>query len=168
MRDRTDRPLWGMLVLLAVLTAPATAEVVRIEIERREPFAQGRAFGETGPYEKLTGRMHFEVDPHDPAHGAGRLVVDAAMPRVAAAGKGFFNHRFAQITRYGSPHEEHLFPCDFFSFTTVPQVDEVTGKEGDPLERVRAAAASLVREGYLLAEDAERIEAAAAAGPHWN
>ena len=82
--------------------------------------------------------IHHFIHEGFNADAEGRLVFDAAMPHVAGAGKGFFNHRFAQTTRYGSPHEEHLFPCDFFPFTTVPQVDEVTGEEGDTLAVPRA------------------------------
>jgi len=48
---------------------PASAEVVRIEIEKREPFAKGQSFGEAGAYEVLGGRLFFEVDPEDPANG---------------------------------------------------------------------------------------------------
>jgi hypothetical protein len=82
--------------------------------------------------------IHHFVHEGFNADAEGRLVFDAAMPHVAGAGKGFFNHRFAQTTRYGSPHEEHLFPCDFFPLTTVPQKDPVTGEEGDTLAAARA------------------------------
>jgi hypothetical protein len=44
------------------------AEVVRIEIHQRVPFADGHCFGRSGPYEKLSGRMFIEVDPHHPAN----------------------------------------------------------------------------------------------------
>ncbi|MHC4403727.1 MAG: alpha/beta hydrolase domain-containing protein [Planctomycetota bacterium] len=54
------------LWLLAADRAPA--EVARLEIERREPFAEGRSFGRSGPYEKLSGRLYLEVDPDDPAN----------------------------------------------------------------------------------------------------
>ena len=40
--------------------------VTRIEITRREPFADGMKFGKTGPYEKLVGTAFLEVDPTDP------------------------------------------------------------------------------------------------------
>ena len=46
----------------------AHAELVRLAIERREPFADGHSFGRTGPYEKLVGRLHYEVDPDDAAN----------------------------------------------------------------------------------------------------
>ena len=50
------------------LAGPAAADVVRIEVKEREPFAGGRAFGRSGPYEKLAGTFHIEVDPDDPAN----------------------------------------------------------------------------------------------------
>lgn len=68
-----------------------------------------------------------------------RMVFDAAMPHVAGGGKGYFNHRFAQTTRYASPHEGRLFPCDTFPFTSTPETDPVTGQTGDTLARCRAA-----------------------------
>ena len=68
---------------------------------------------------------------------AGRAVFDGALIHVGGAGKGSFNHRFAQTTRHGSPHEDHQYPADFFPFTTVPQVDPLTGAEGSLLDRAR-------------------------------
>ena len=38
---------------------------VRLEISRREPFAGGTSFGDTGPYERLLGRAHFAIDPDE-------------------------------------------------------------------------------------------------------
>jgi hypothetical protein len=39
---------------------------VRLDIQRRTPFAGGLAFGSTGPYERLLGRVHFAIDPAEP------------------------------------------------------------------------------------------------------
>lgn len=39
------------------------AKLTRLEVSKREVVADGRAFGAAGPYEKLTGRAWFEVDP---------------------------------------------------------------------------------------------------------
>ncbi|MCX7428058.1 MAG: alpha/beta hydrolase domain-containing protein [Planctomycetia bacterium] len=74
----------------------------------------------------------FNVDPRR------RAVFDAAMPHVAGGGRGSFNHRFAQTTRYGSQHEENGFPCDMFPFTSAPEKDPVTGEEGDTLSYARS------------------------------
>jgi hypothetical protein len=38
---------------------------VRLDIERREPFAGGGSFGNTGPYERLFGKAHFAIDPNE-------------------------------------------------------------------------------------------------------
>lgn len=37
---------------------------VRLRIKGREPFADGRAFGDTGSYERLWGQVEFAVDPN--------------------------------------------------------------------------------------------------------
>jgi hypothetical protein len=61
---------------LAVLGGGATmalGEVARIEILDRSAFADGRGFGTAGAYEKITGRLHYAVDPDDPAN---RAIVD--------------------------------------------------------------------------------------------
>lgn len=42
---------------------------IRLEITRREPFAEGTAFGAVGEYEKITGQVHFALDPDDPSNG---------------------------------------------------------------------------------------------------
>ncbi len=68
---------------------------------------------------------------------AGRMVFDAVLGHVGGTGKAIFNARFAQITRHGSQHEEHLFPTDAFPFATVRQRDPLTGQEGDWLEQPR-------------------------------
>ncbi|MDF1813581.1 MAG: alpha/beta hydrolase domain-containing protein [Verrucomicrobiales bacterium] len=39
------------------------AEVTRFEILTREDFAGGKSFGETGVYERIAGKVHFELDP---------------------------------------------------------------------------------------------------------
>ena len=44
--------------------------VTRVEIEQRGPLAAGRSFGASGPYEYLTGVLHFASDPKDPANKA--------------------------------------------------------------------------------------------------
>lgn len=57
--------------LLVVLVGGATlteASVVRVEVAERMPFADGHHFEHCGPYEKLKGRIHIEVDPDDPAN----------------------------------------------------------------------------------------------------
>ncbi len=39
---------------------------VRLELAQCEPFAGGMSFGDRGPYERLLGKAHFAIDPHEP------------------------------------------------------------------------------------------------------
>lgn len=61
----------GVLAALAGLlgaVGPAAAEVVGVDVERREPVAGGKAWGLAGPYEKLAGTVRFAIDPDHPAN----------------------------------------------------------------------------------------------------
>ena len=52
-----------LFVLLVLFPSSSFAEITKIVIEKREPFANGHDFGITGAYEKLTGKAYGEVDP---------------------------------------------------------------------------------------------------------
>lgn len=60
-----------------LLAATAEARVFRIEISRQEVFAGGQAFGSVGPYEKIVGRFHGELDPVHPLN-SGIVDLDKA------------------------------------------------------------------------------------------
>lgn len=72
-----------LLVLFSVLcgTASIDAAVTRFEITGRTPVADGQPFGDIGPYERITGRVYYHVDP---LAAANRMIVDLALaPRTA-------------------------------------------------------------------------------------
>jgi hypothetical protein len=67
----------GITTALAVVAPPRLhAEVVRVEIERREEVLDGHEWGDIGPYEKLVGRIFFAFDPESEANAA---IVDLAL-----------------------------------------------------------------------------------------
>ena len=71
----------AVALVMAGLSAPAFADVTRLEIARREVVLQGRAFGAAGPYEKLVGTVHFALDPSAPRN---QRIVDLGLaPRNA-------------------------------------------------------------------------------------
>ncbi len=80
---------------------------------------------------------HFVYEGRN-ADARGRAVFDGAIAHVGGAGRGQFNGRFVQTTRYNSHLEENLYPSDMFPFATVPEKDPKTGQEGDILSRARA------------------------------
>ena len=54
-----------------VKTLPAQDSLqLRLQINTREPFAEGIEFGDTGAYEKIVGRVHLAVDPDSPAYSS--------------------------------------------------------------------------------------------------
>src|SRR5437868_6875190 len=81
----------GLLLVLLVLPHPARGELVRLDVQRREPFADGKSFGDVGPYEKLVGVAHFAVDP---AHARNAAVIDLGLAPRNAAGKVEFEADF--------------------------------------------------------------------------
>ena len=65
MKTRLILPLLS-LAMFATLSHPAEARVVRLVVEKTTPFDGGRSFGAVGPFERLDGRVYFEVDAKDP------------------------------------------------------------------------------------------------------
>ena len=58
----------AITIVSCLLTSPLAAEVIRFVITTREPFASGQAFGEVGEYERIVGRVYFELDPDLPGN----------------------------------------------------------------------------------------------------
>src|SRR5437870_11922967 len=83
-----------VIVLLALAAAPVSAEVVRIEVQSRADLVGGQPFGAAGPYEKLSGKIYFAVDPALPAN---RIVTDLDKAPRNGAGKVEFSSDFFLI-----------------------------------------------------------------------
>jgi alpha/beta hydrolase family protein len=88
------RQLAAVCVAIAFSVVPAFAEVVRIEVTSRADFVGAQPFGAAGPYEKLSGRIYFAVDPSLPAN---RIVTDISKAPRNAAGKVEFSSDFFLI-----------------------------------------------------------------------
>ncbi|MDZ4684455.1 MAG: alpha/beta hydrolase domain-containing protein [Planctomycetaceae bacterium] len=61
----------------------ADAAVTRFEIMNRTVVADGQPFGDVGPYERITGRVYYRVDPSAPANQA---IVDLSHAPCTADG----------------------------------------------------------------------------------
>lgn len=149
-------PIRRLCLLLAALlcwSPVAQSKLVRLEIAKREVVADGQAFGQAGPYEKLTGRAWFEVDPthtrnavvfdldRAPLNKRGRVEFSADMvilkPVDLARGSGtlFFevNNRGRKIS-FGRMHD------------TAADADM-----NDPLAARDFGNGFLLRRGYVIA-----------------
>ena len=51
----------------------AFADVSSFEITSRQPYADGLSFGDVGAYEKIIGRIHYEIDP---ANSLNQVIAD--------------------------------------------------------------------------------------------
>lgn len=58
---------------------------------------------------------------------SNRKVFDGVIAHVAGAGRGSFNHRFAQPSRDGHPYLNFFYPTDIFPFTDAEQTDPESG-----------------------------------------
>src|SRR6267378_2164179 len=84
----------NVLLFVSLAVAPASADVVRIEVQSRSDLVGGQPFGAAGPYEKLSGKIFFAVDPALPAN---RIVADIDKAPRNAAGKVEFSSDFFLI-----------------------------------------------------------------------
>jgi hypothetical protein len=65
----------------------------------------------------------------------GRRVFDGLLVHVAGAGRGNFNHRFAQPSRDAQPIVPAFYPVDVFPFTDTPTTDPFSGRTAGLLDR---------------------------------
>ncbi len=69
------------------------------------------------------------------ADAQGRRVFDGVIDERGGAGRGSFNHRFAQASRDALEHYNILFPVDMFPFTDGLETDPLTGETDGLLAR---------------------------------
>jgi hypothetical protein len=81
--------LW--LIVTTLFATSAAAEVVRVEVASRADVAAGASYGAAGPYEKISGTLHFAVDPKVPAN---RNVTDLQLALTNAARRVEFKADF--------------------------------------------------------------------------
>ena len=68
--------------------------LTRLDIFRTEEFAEGRSFGETGPYRLIEGTAHFAVDPSSERNAA---ITDLDLAPTDADGLVAFSSDFAML-----------------------------------------------------------------------
>lgn len=98
------------------------------------PVRQGIAFGvsQTGRFLRHFLYQGFNTDESD------RPAFDGMVIHSAGAGRGSFNHRFAQPSRDAHRYSAFFYPTDIFPFTSRSQTDPVTGKTDGLLSQARA------------------------------
>jgi hypothetical protein len=82
------------LVALMLVAAPVSAEVVRIEVTSRTDVLGGQSFGAAGGFERLTGKIYFEIDLRNTAN---QIIADIDKAPRNAAGRVEFSSDFYLI-----------------------------------------------------------------------
>ena len=90
----------------------------------RVRYGIGYGVSQTGRFIRHFLYQGFNTDER------GRVAFDGFFVHTAGAGRGSFNHRFAQPSRDAQPYTTFSYPTDVFPFTSVPTSDPVTGQRG--------------------------------------
>jgi hypothetical protein len=70
----------ALMLSLSLISSSLDAAVTRFEVTGRAVVADGQPFGDVGPYERITGRVYYRVDP---VAAANRMIVDLVLaPRT--------------------------------------------------------------------------------------
>jgi hypothetical protein len=85
-----DQALFRIILVLTAIVLPlgALAEVTKVVVSDRHDVLEGKAWGNTGPYEKLTGKVYFAVDPNN---SRNKIIVDIDKAPRNAEGKVEFS-----------------------------------------------------------------------------
>jgi len=82
---------FAAILIVCVTACSAEAEVVRIDVRSRSDVAGGKGFAAAGPYERLAGRIYYEVDP---ALDANKIITDIDKAPRNARGRVEFSADF--------------------------------------------------------------------------
>ncbi|RPI42431.1 MAG: hypothetical protein EHM59_17865, partial [Betaproteobacteria bacterium] len=120
--------------------------VTRIEVRKRAPLAGGKSFGASGPYEYLTGVLHFATDPKHPEHG---VICDLGLAPTNAEGRVEHRAEF-HLLKPVSPAPNGRVIVDSINrgnMTAVPLFNS-TARRTDGNPDVDPGNGFLFREGY--------------------
>ncbi len=97
----------------------------KYELDSLFPVESGVAFGvsQTGRFLRHFVYQNFNTDE------GGRKAFDGMLIHTAGAGRGSFNHRFAQASRDAHRYSAFFYPTDLFPFTSRTQRDPLTQRE---------------------------------------
>jgi hypothetical protein len=104
----------------------------------RVRYGIGYGVSQTGRFIRHFLYQGFNTDE------SGRVAFDGFFVHTAAAGRGSFNHRFAQPSRDAQPYSTFFYPTDVFPFTSIPTNDALTGKRAGLRDNPRGSAATKV------------------------
>lgn len=124
--------------------------VTRLEIRSRSPYQDGAAFGDTGPYERIDGVVHFAVDP---AHPANQSIVDLEYAERGDDGQVHFLADFCLLQPVDPAKGSRRLLFDVLNRgrKVVPRQINRAPAELVPTERIDPGDGFLLRDGWTIA-----------------
>src|SRR5262245_33793112 len=137
------------LAALVISAGAARAELIALDIRHDEPYAQGKSFGNVGPYRKIVGVARFAIDPKLPANKA---IVDLDLAPVNDKGLVEFESDVVILTPqdpakgngavfYDVNNRGGMLALHFFNYGARGNDLDKVGGEGDGF---------LMRRGYTV------------------
>lgn len=137
--------------ILALLLAHAIpAAVVRLEVHDRSDVLAGKSFGDAGPYERASGRIHFAIDP---AKAPNAVIADLDRAPRNAAGLVEFSADFYILKPRDPARGNGAVLLDVVNRgrkTMFPIFNRAAGSN-DPQTAADFGDALLLEQGYTLA-----------------
>ena len=101
-------------------------------------YGIGYGVSQTGRFIRTFLYQGFNTDEK------GRIAFDGFFAHTAGAGRGSFNHRFAQPSRDAQPYSTFFYPTDVFPFASVPTSDSITGLRAGLRDNLRGTGTTKV------------------------
>jgi hypothetical protein len=134
-------------LFLSVATI-ARAEVVKVDVTERAPFAGGANFGDMGPYEKIRGVAHFALDPNAPANAR---IVDLKLAPRDGHGRVVFDSEFVMLRPVHSSSSTLLYDVNNRGHIAIlGQMNGKSPEHNDPTTMADAGDGFLMRHGFTL------------------
>jgi len=96
-------------------------------------YGIGYGVSQTGRFIRHFLYQNFNADER------GRATFDGFFVHTAGAGRGSFNHRFAQPSRDAQPYSTFFYPTDVFPFTSVRTTDPANGRRAGLRDDLRSS-----------------------------
>jgi hypothetical protein len=140
---------FGVLFGVLGFGGPTFAEVTKVTITARTPVADGRAFGTTGPYEKLVGTIEFALDP---AERHNTAIADLAHAARGADGRVHFTADLFVLQPVDSARGNGALLFEIANRGNKGMLGRFNRAQGsnDPTTAAHMGDGFLMREGYTL------------------
>ncbi|MFI5012560.1 MAG: alpha/beta hydrolase domain-containing protein [Hyphomicrobiales bacterium] len=138
--------------LFAWASPPAQARITRIEVSTvQSPSFEGAAFGSTGQYEKLVGRVYGEIDPADPLNA---IITDIKLAPRNAAGMVEYSSNimiFRPLDREKGNHKLLYEINNRGHILSLASLNDAAQNSNDPAKAADAGNGFIMRQGYTIA-----------------